>query len=205
MRQEPSTSEQVVHLPPIAPQQRTVDSQRRKSANRARVAPMRAEIREVPQTERADENERARKQASSPTKTVASNASTTTSIAELKNEPRCLCGLCRVTVGTMVLSVCEFLLICHLLIFAFSYWSTSPEKYYHYSPLFATVIKYDYLMPFIIINLLWMISGIILLVGVKIPFYPLLLPHIAVQALIVLSGTLLTIVAIINLQVRFCE
>jgi hypothetical protein len=55
-----------------------------------------------------------------------------------------------------------------MLIFAFSYWSSSPEKYKEYSPIFAAVIKFDYLMPFIIVNIIWMMSGVILLVGVKV-------------------------------------
>ena len=99
------------------------------------------------------------------------------------------------------------MLICQVLIFSFSYWSSTPQKYQEYTPVFATVVKYDYLMPFIIVNILWMISGVLLLIGVKAQLHPLVVPHIFFQAVIIVGGTLMSIVAIINIQVvgRACH
>ena len=41
-------------------------------------------------------------------------------------------------------------------------------------------------------------TGVVKIIAIKVPFHPFLLPHIAVQGVIIISGTLLTGVAINN-------
>ncbi|MCP3666384.1 MAG: hypothetical protein GY696_28440 [Gammaproteobacteria bacterium] len=93
----------------------------------------------------------------------------------------------------------EILILCHGLIFAVTNHFIGEENYEANNPIFYEVIKFDYLLPFDIVLILWIFSNIVLLVGTKIVFAPLVLPHLVIQIPAILSGVVLVVACIVNI------
>lgn len=116
-------------------------------------------------------------------------------------EPRCLCRLLPITYATIGVGIVEFVLLCHSLIFTYSNYFAGEAQYRHYNPVFAAVIKHYYLLPFLIIQMLWFVSNILMLVGIKTDLPFLVLPRIFIQSVGIMSLVCLIVLAYMNLTI----
>lgn len=130
----------------------------------------------------------------------SSAASTAVAMFNDKTEPRCLCGWMRVTTGTLCITIAEVLILCHSLIFTFTNYVAGPEKYAHYNPVFSPVIKYEYLLPFLIIQIAWIATGLLQLIGIKVPLPYLNIPHLVVLLAGIMGGAAIFAAALYNIE-----
>ena len=97
-----------------------------------------------------------------------------------------------------MIAIVEILILCQLLIFSFTNYQAGRPRYEEQKPIFAAVVKYWYLLPFSIAQIFWIASNFLLLLGLKLPSAPLLLPHLSLKLLTFFSGTTFDIVCLIN-------
>lgn len=118
--------------------------------------------------------------------------------APVIKEYRCMCGLISIRVGVIVIGILEILLLCHSLIYSSINYAGGGARYLESNPVFAAVIRYAYLLPFLILQVLWVFSNFLLLIGAKTMYPPFLLPHMLIQVVFIISGIVMAVACIIN-------
>uniref|UniRef100_A0A914W0B7 Uncharacterized protein n=1 Tax=Plectus sambesii TaxID=2011161 RepID=A0A914W0B7_9BILA len=117
-----------------------------------------------------------------------------------KTEPMCLCGWLRVTTGTLCITIAEVLILCHSLIFTFTNYTAGADKYAHFNPVFSPVVKFEYLLPFLIIQIAWLATGLLQLIGIKAPLPYMIVPHLIVLLVGIVGGAAIFGAALYNIE-----
>lgn len=115
-----------------------------------------------------------------------------------KHKSYCLCGICHVKSGTIIIGLMEVLLIAHSLIYICSNLAEDSINYNRTNSVFAAVIHYDYLLPLMIVQCIWIISIFVMLIGIKALNHVLILPHLMCQMVTVVTGIVFTTLFVKN-------
>uniref|UniRef100_A0A7E4V7T9 PGG domain-containing protein n=1 Tax=Panagrellus redivivus TaxID=6233 RepID=A0A7E4V7T9_PANRE len=98
------------------------------------------------------------------------------------------CGGCLTAHSTLIALVAfDILLLSHSLIFTITNLPNGSEKYMASNPIVAKIIPYDYLLPLLIFQVIWVITAIMALVSIQVLIPYLQMPYLLFCAIVIIA------------------